>query len=69
METLDLRRKKLSLNIAKNAVKHPVHKAWFLENDFARQTRSVKQPFKPAQARTTRFLKSAIPYLTELLNQ
>ena len=69
METLAKRRKKLSLNFATNPVKHPVHKSWFLENDSARQTRSVKQPFKPAQARTTRFLKSAIPYLTELLNQ
>ena len=69
METLNKRRKKLSLNFAKSAVKHPVHNSWFSENDSARQTRSVKQPYKPAQARTTRFLKSAIPYLTELLNQ
>ena len=69
METLYNRREKLALHFAKNAVNHPVHSAWFMENDISRNTRSDKQPFKPAQARTNRFLKSAIPYLTDLLNQ
>lgn len=69
METLHKRRKKLSETFAKNAAKHPIHKSWFKENTTTRNTRSVKEPFKPAQARTRRFLKSAIPYLTEMLNQ
>ena len=69
METLLKRREKLSVAFAKNAAKHPIHKSWFSENTTTRNTRSAKEPFKPAQARTRRFLKSAIPYLTELLNQ
>ena len=69
METLYNRREKLALHFANSAVNHPVHNSWFMENDTSRNTRSDKQAFKPAQARTNRFLKSAIPYLTNLLNQ
>ena len=69
METLYNRREKLALHFANSAVNHPVHNSWFMENDTSRNTRSDKQAFKPAQARTNRFLKSAIPYLTNSLNQ
>ena len=70
LERLDLRRVKLSLNFAKKATKHVKHSNWFVENIASKQvnTRSVKQTYKPVQARTQRLMKSPISFLTNQLN-
>ena len=68
METLSERRLMLSKNFAQKASSHHEHSLWFVQNVDNTNTRSEKPPYKPAQGRTQQFLKSAIPYLTELLN-
>ena len=67
METLAKRRESLALKFAKKTAKHDKHKRWF-ELSETTNTRSINTTYKPAQARTARFMKSAIPYLTSLLN-
>ena len=69
MKTLAVRRKELSIKFAKKASKHPIHQTWFLKNPTDTTTRTKKPTFKPACTRTDRFRKSAIPYLTNLLNE
>ena len=69
MKTLSERRKLLSIKFAVKASKHPVHKTWFVQNQEESKTRVDKPKYKPVCARTERFLKSAIPYLTDLLNE
>ena len=69
MQTLSVRRHQLSKQFALKTSKHPVHKYWFVLNEQEQVTRQVKPQFKPPQARTERFLNSAIPYLTNLLNE
>ena len=69
MKTLAERRKDLCIKFAKKASNHPVHQAWFIRNPTDNTTRTKKPTFKPACARTDRFRKSAIPYLTNLLNE
>ena len=68
MKTLAERRKELSLKFAKKASVHPIHQTWFVQNQES-TTRLKKPTFKPVCGRTERFLKSAIPYLTNLLNE
>ena len=68
MEMLSERRKKLARQFAIKASKHPIHKDWFAQNDDVTITRQTKLKFRPPQGRTERFLSSAIPYLTNLLN-
>ena len=69
METLSKRREKLSIKFANNSSKHPIHSQWFVPYQEESVTRSEKPAFKPVQGRTERLLKSAIPYLTSLLNK
>ena len=70
MKTLAERRKNLSVKFALKASKHPVHHTWFVRTaEDQIITRTKKPTFKPACGRTERFLKSAIPYLTNLLNE
>ena len=69
MKTLSERRKLLSKKFAIKASKHPVHSSWFVKNQETSKTRVEKPIFKPVCARTERFMKSAIPYLTNLLNE
>ena len=68
MKTLVDRRKELALKFAKKASSHPIHQTWFVKNQES-NTRLKKSTFKPVCGRTERFLKSAIPYLTSLLNE
>ena len=68
MKTLVDRRKDLALKFAKKASAHPIHQTWFVKNQES-NTRLKKSTFKPVCGRTERFLKSAIPYLTSLLNE
>ena len=69
IKTLAVRRKELSIKFAKKASKHPINQTWFIKNPTETTTRTKKPTFKPACTRTYRFRKSAIPYLTNLLNE
>ena len=61
LETLSDRRRALCLNFAKKAYKSEKFNQWFCESETDLQLRDVK-------TRTTRYRKSPLPYLTELLN-
>ena len=70
LESLQDRRHALCLNFAKKAQKHPKFGKWFCTNiQTGVDTRSDKESLKPVQARTSRFKKSPIAYLTRLLNE
>ena len=74
METLELRRKQLSLTFAKKAQKSEKFNQWFRLEDTSEpniRTRNFKPKpkFKPVTCIKCRFRKSPIPYLTELLNE
>jgi hypothetical protein len=66
METLESRRVKLCETFAKKAAENPKFKHWFKIG--GRVTRSDKIRYCVPEARTSRFMKSPIPYLTNLLN-
>ena len=69
LDTLELKRKRLSTNFAVKASKHPKHKHWFEEvSQVGVTTRSDKPKYKPPLYRLVRYQKSPIPYLTSLLN-
>ena len=70
MTSLKTRRIQLCKSFAVKSAKHPIHQHWFVKNT-AKQinTRKDKPVYKTVNVRTERFLKSAIPYLTNLLNQ
>ena len=70
MTSLKMRRIQLCKSFAVKSAKHPIHQHWFVKNT-AKQinTRKDKPVYKTVNVRTERFLKSAIPYLTNLLNQ
>ena len=67
MESLKKRREKLSLSFARKTAK--THPHWFEEDNKVINTRRQNKEFKNVTSRTKRFRKSAIPYLTSLLNQ
>ena len=69
MDMLSERREKLARQFAIKASQHPIHKDWFVPNDDVSKTWQTKLKFRPPQGRTERFLSSAIPYLTNLLNE
>ena len=67
--TLEDRRVQLCLKFARKAIKNPKHTNWFRVNRRVGKTR-LKQPLLcPVFARTSRFDKSPISYLTKLLNK
>ena len=68
MEKLSIRREKLSLKYAKKSSEHQINKHWFVLNTADTITRNIPAKYKPVLVRTRRLLKSAIPYLTQLLN-
>ena len=69
LETLESRRRKLSLKFAIKASKHSKFKAWFKPNENNVNTRLEKSKFCDVKANHARFEKSAISYLTKLLNE
>ena len=69
LKMLSERRVVLAHKFALKASHHPIHRDWFVPNVRQTNTRQKQPKYKPAQARTNRFLKSAIPFLTECLNQ
>ena len=68
LDRLDSRREALSVKFAKKALKSQKYSSWFAADSNLPNTRRVLKNVKEAQCRTTRFKKSALPYLTHLLN-
>jgi len=69
LETLESRRRKLSLKFAIKASKHSKFKAWFKPNVNNVNTRLEKPKFCDVKSNHVRYEKSAISYLTKLLNE
>ena len=69
LERLDSRRDSLSLKFAKKAVKSEKFSSWFVKDKNVQNTRRKIQTVKKAQFRTARLQKSALPYLTTILNK
>ena len=61
---------RITEKFANTSFKHPKFSKWF-QPQISRgvNTRSKKQKFKEIHARTERFAKSPIPYLTKILNK
>ena len=76
MKSLESRRKDLCLAFAKKALKSDKFSRWFSyneESDPMVNTRYAENKtvtkLKPVTTRTRRYLRSPIPYLTNILNQ
>ena len=74
-ETLNTRRVKLCEKFAKKAASNPRFSNWFSLNTVppptihTRHQRKTHSKYLPVQARTNRYKKSPLPYLTEILNK
>ena len=69
MERLSERRNKLCKTFASKTFKNEKYAQWFVPDIKATDTRRETKVVKPVQTRTRRFQKSALPFLTNLLNQ
>ena len=69
LECLAARRSNLCIKFAKKAVQHKKHTNWFKTNDKVTVTRFKQPKLCPVIARTKRFEKSPLSYLTKLLNK
>ena len=69
LDSLEARRVKLCYKFANKAVKNDKFKNWFKVNDKWNRTRQKQPLYCPVWARTTRYLKSPLSYLTSILNQ
>ena len=69
LESLLDRREKLCLKFAKKAEKHHKFGSWFKPTVNVRNTRLLKQKYCSAFTRHSRFRKSPLPFLTEVLNE
>ena len=67
LESLKMRREKLSLSFGRKSLKSHPH--WFVEDNKTINTRRKATELRNVTTRTKRFRKSAIPYLTSLINQ
>ena len=70
-KTLASRRADLNLTFAKKCFRNEKYQHWFVENnptEMKKKTRSEISELLPVQTRTGGFLKTPIPYLTNLLN-
>ena len=69
LDSLVSRRHRLCLVFAKKALKNPKFSYWFkAKSVLTYNTRTKKTKLEPVQARTARYMKSPIAYLTKLLN-
>ena len=68
LERLEVRREALSRKFAKKALKSNKYSSWFVEDTNPLNTRRQIKTVKEAQCRTKRLQKSALPYLTHILN-
>ena len=67
LDTLDARRKKICLKFAKKCFKNERFKQWFKLKP-SPNTRYKEKYLRP-KTKTKRYARSAIPYLTDLLNE
>ena len=68
-DTLENRRRLLCLNFASKSSKDPQHNHMFPMLDPNRPVTRSGKKFRQFKCRTARFYKSALPYLTRILNQ
>ena len=68
IQTLKERREALCLKFAIKAYKNPKFSNWFPTNQYNINTRRQKRALVQIRTRTSRFSKSPLPYLNELLN-
>ena len=64
VDRLETRRKRLSLNFARKAVKHPKFKSWFKQTDPNQP--GQRAHYATSLGRQKKILRSPIPYLTNL---
>ena len=68
LETLDSRRHRLTLNFALKSEKHTKFKSWFYPTTKDRNTRAKLNKYCDVRANHTRFAKSPLSIITNLLN-
>ena len=71
IESLENRRSKICESFAMKCYKSPRYHTWFHANDYSQSqhyTRAYKSKLRPVSCRTKRYKNSALPYLTESLN-
>ena len=68
LEKLSNRRRKLCLSFAKKSLKNQKFSKWFKPNNRITITRQKQPKFCPTYSRTTRFQKSPLSSLTDILN-
>ena len=68
LDSLEQRRKNLCLKFLKKAETHPKHQKWLKKNCVQVNTRQDHSKYCEVLARTERFKKSPLGYLTNLLN-
>ena len=70
LKSLHDRRNNLCRKFALKAIKHEKFSTWFCPTkEVNMKTRKAKTLLKPVSARTTRYEKSPVAYLTRLLNE
>ena len=76
VRNFDERRIQLCGNFAKKSLKNPRYNTWFSANDAPPpnintryEDTKVQTILNPVMTRTDRFMKSPLPYLTDLLNK
>ena len=70
LEKLCIRREALCVQFAEKALKSEKYSSsWFVPDEKLQNTRQAPNILKPVQARTTRFAKSALPYMTNIINR
>ena len=69
VEKLKIRRETLCMKFARDAYKSEKFSSWFVPSRKLRFTRSQPSKVKPVNTRTSRFRKSALPHMTQLLNK
>ena len=68
-ERLDARRESLSCNFALKCTKSPLHSTIFPLNTNHRENMRYVKKYKEHQCRTSRYYRSAVPYMARLLNK
>ena len=69
MQTLFSRREKLCKKFAQKAVKNPKFTNWFKPRTKFSSTRGIQNKYMDVKARTERFKKNPVSFLTNILNQ
>ena len=68
IDKLSTRRETLCKKFARKTFKNEKYDHWFVRDQNTANTRRQTQSVKPVLTRTKRFMKSALPYITSLVN-